>query len=182
MMATTAELSEWTRTWVDCHAWPHTATAITMGISSFTMMWYCGNNSGHCSWNQWDFQNAPQPHLPDASDITLEEGWLLSHSKDTPFHFSKNKYHHSRSLLKLWFKRMWWWGCVTTVERLIIWLKNTLPSLTTLQAWLNWPIRERNSHFVQFLEPLQHLIVSFNRSNLSYGRHISIFMLSSLIP
>ena len=48
---TTATLSQRHRTVVPLHRSTHRATAITMGRSSFTVMWVLLQDSGHSNWN-----------------------------------------------------------------------------------------------------------------------------------
>ena len=90
VMATTAELSHKALTVLPFHFLPHNAAAITMGTISFTAMWAVAMGPAHFNWNHSGPEKlkAPQPHEPDASDVSVTCGsaLLIAISRDIPFH------------------------------------------------------------------------------------------------
>ena len=70
-IATTAALSHQTWTAIPVHCLSDIAAAKTIGTSSFTVMWASFRVSVHTNCNQLWSQNAPQPHPPEASDVTI---------------------------------------------------------------------------------------------------------------
>ena len=109
--ATTASLSHFDITTLPSQCLPHIAAAITIGINSFVAMLVLSamSVSSHGSWNHLLSQNAPQPHLPDASEMTVSETSRLPSdvSKQIPFHFSRNSHHHIKSDLTAEFRWTW---------------------------------------------------------------------------
>lgn len=114
---------------------PHRVAAIAMGINSFSVMWTAFQFSGHGYWNHsLEDEKAPQPHPPDASEVTITSGGLRAtvDNRLTPFQPSKN--HHSRSGRKPLFRRTKWCNSFTVVDRSIIRRKNERPSISTRHA------------------------------------------------
>ena len=80
------------------------------------------SSSGHSNWNHSLPQKAPQPHLPDPSDVTVTSQLILpaSYMIDTPFHRSTKRNHHSMSDLVSLLRQMKWSGgnlsCMATAS------------------------------------------------------------------
>ena len=66
---TTAMLSQWAQILLLPHWGPHMATASTIGTSSFGAIDTGAHSGGHWSCFQRLLNMAPQPHLPDASEV-----------------------------------------------------------------------------------------------------------------
>ena len=86
-------LSEKTCTVDDCHDVPQMATAITTGTISFTAIYWWHQDDGHSTWNKHaESMTAPQPHDPDASDVTECDAYAIGRM-DLPFHCGKKHAH-----------------------------------------------------------------------------------------
>ena len=108
--ATTAALSERTRTVELRQDLPHKATAMTTGTSSLAAIWYPAHDSGHWSWNHELLDpKPPHPHDPDASAVIVCWG-AGGCSIDLPFHLGRNVAHHCRSERNSWDSLTWWWA------------------------------------------------------------------------
>ena len=147
------------------------AADTTIGTSSFMVIWLSAICPPYSSMNQLEREKAPQPQLPDASDVSMTDG--VTPSKEPaciiciPFHDSQYCHHHSMSDLASSFRRTKWSRCLGTVERSISLRKNDLHALTTLQACERSPIKERSSLFLQLWRLLQELSASFRCISLS---------------
>lgn len=100
MIATTAALSHRPNTVRPLHPRPHIAHAITMGSNSFAVIWTSARAPFHSHWNHFpESRNAPQPHWPEVSDVTVVVGDTLPREDIilTPFHFFKKRTHHCKS-------------------------------------------------------------------------------------
>ena len=53
------------------------------------------NVGGHFSWNQWCAKYAPQPHEPEASEVTVNDGVATPTAdiRDIPFQCLRNRFH-----------------------------------------------------------------------------------------
>lgn len=120
-MATTAALSH--RTWivVPPRCEPHIAAAITMRISSFLVMLWDSNCSAHFNWNHSVPANAPQPQLPEASDVRITDGVVRDTDFiiATPFEALANLCHHSMSERVSLLSQIKWSRWLALVERSI---------------------------------------------------------------
>ena len=106
MVCTAAWLSHraWTRQ--PCHSLPHTTPASRIANNSLKAMWCSLLAAGHLNWNQACWLHAPQPHSPDASDVTITVGRLGGGKNTTPFQWDANVDHHHKSALNSPFRRM----------------------------------------------------------------------------
>ena len=96
--ATTAWLSQWHTTWWFRHAQPQRIPANRMGSSSLTVMGSAAVVESHWTWNHLSPDHAPQPHWPDASEVTWCTGsWRGTGRNDTPFQVDANDLHHAKS-------------------------------------------------------------------------------------
>ena len=77
MAATTAWLSQLDSTRLLDHWWPQMAAVITSGMSSFTVIFFSQEELSHLSWNHCWSLHAPHPHVPEASEVTTIEYWLV---------------------------------------------------------------------------------------------------------
>ena len=95
---TTAMLSQWHSIFFPFHHGPHRATATTIGTSSFGEMGIPFHEGGHANWNQWPWQTAPHPQVPDASELHVAEKNVggMSH---TPFQMETKEFHQAISAL-----------------------------------------------------------------------------------
>ena len=182
---TTASLSDLTRTCCPAHLFPHTVQAAMTGTISFIAM-DSDNTSilSHAICSQKSPQNAPHPHEPEASEITVMPASLKARveSIDVPFHLSMNNFHHARSDLNALLRRIGLFGHRADLSSSIILLRNDLPGLTTVLAWCSWPIKNSSSLFSQCLRESHWSISCFSRSNFSVGRRISILRVSIRMP
>ena len=120
-IATTATLSHRARNTNPFHSWPHVKAAMTMGTSSFTVMCTSLILLVQGNLNQCSPVYAPQPQVPDASDVKVIVGspaWSVS-IMAAPFHVDMKRYHHSMSALASLFSLMNWSRCLVDVERSI---------------------------------------------------------------
>ena len=101
--ATTAMLSQRQQTRLPAQCGPHSTTAITIGTSSLGVIDAVAHDSGHCSWNHSSSWTAPQPHVPDASDLTTDGG-LVGGMMPFPFRMCRNVYDRVRSARAAWFR------------------------------------------------------------------------------
>ena len=98
---TTAMLSDLKCAHFWCHQVPHSAAEITMGTSSLAVMWVACQFGSQANWNQpWWTKKAPQPNVPEASEIISTEGETGSWKKwSTVPVLYKNVCHNSKSAL-----------------------------------------------------------------------------------
>ena len=79
MTCTADSLSDLARMCFPLQSWPHTTHEAMIGIISFTAMDW--ESSAvlllHGIWSQWLSQKEPQPHDPEASEVTMYSGLLL---------------------------------------------------------------------------------------------------------
>jgi len=70
------------------HFLTHNAAALTVGTLSCTAMWAVAMGPTHFNWNHSGPGKVPQPHEPDASDVSVTCGlpWLIAIIMDIPFH------------------------------------------------------------------------------------------------
>ncbi len=184
-METTAALLQRQETERPSHLLPQTATLSTIGSNSLTVIWKPSQLSGSRNWNQLPPDvNAPQPHEPEASDVStiwgvLRHTLLIGHA---PFQMGKKQPHHLRSDRKAAFKRTQWCSSLIHLESSIMRCRKDLPSLTAQHACCNWLIIDSNSLLVHdFL--LSHRRISLrNYSSFIYGRHTVIDRVSSSRP
>jgi len=115
--ATVAILLQQTRIDWPIHFFLHFATAITTGVSSFTMMCDCDSRPFQHNWNHVLSHSAPHSQDPEASEIITADGCCLlsEDSTEIPFQSSTNLCHHSRSdlasslsLIKCSSSLLWW--------------------------------------------------------------------------
>ena len=101
---TAAILSHWGRTVASRDSGPHMAPAITIGMSSFTVMWYIPGVQAR-PWKHEPVcarvSSTPQLHVPAASDVhvstTAGETLFGRCIMEIPFHIWKNRVNHSMS-------------------------------------------------------------------------------------
>ena len=142
---TTAVLSQWAITLPPDHSWPQTRVAIMIGISSLMAMCILDVLSSQASWNHFWLCHAPQPHTPDASEVSVNSvlpGWITSAA---PFQWAANVFHHFRSDRNSALSRMWWCRCLALLRRAIARLRNERPGRITLHAWCRTPISTSRS-------------------------------------
>ena len=108
MMWTTAMLSQRALTVFPTKLRPQMAVAITTGRSSFILMCNGAVWLSHCIWNHSLAWKAPQPQLPDASEMIMLSGAsaLRGARMDIPFQVETIWYHHSRSARNCWLMRL----------------------------------------------------------------------------
>ena len=99
-----------------------------------------------------------------------------------PFHLSRNLIYQSMSALASLFKLMWWSSFWTVVDKSIKCLIKVLPNGITLAANESLPIRDKSSHFLHFLQPVQNSNNGSNSSSFSDGRLTAIVIVSFNIP
>lgn len=101
-MCTTDMLLLLTSTYRLDHRCPQSATAITMGDTSFTAITRPCHAWCHWYWYQNGCSTAPQPYWLEASVYTMKSACHLMYVSrhDTPFHLSRKIHHHNRSDLK----------------------------------------------------------------------------------
>ena len=184
IMATTAALSQYDITHFPFHSFPQTAAANMIGMSSLTVMCNSRVTSGHLSWNHSLSENAPQPHLPDASDVTATYQLLhlASYMNDTPFHCSAKRSHHSISDLASLLSRTKWSRCLTTFPRSNSLRMKDRPGLTTLHAWDSTPMRDSRSLFLQHFLARHCFKVSLSLASFSRGNLSCMATVSTSIP
>ena len=91
-------------------------------------------------------------------------------NKETPFHSSTNRYHHSISDHASRLSWTWWWGRFTDFDKSISRLVKALPNFTTLLACDRLPIIDSKSLFKYAILPHHWLKTCFSWANLSTGR------------
>lgn len=127
-VATTAALSDRTRTAVNCQLEPHNATATT-GTNSLAAMWHSTNV---WSWNQ--DPNAPHSQTPDASVVIC---WGRGgRANNLPFHLGGKTAQQWISDPKSWGSLRWQYGWWAYLARSIILRRKVHPGCFTVTAWL----------------------------------------------
>ena len=97
-MQTTAWLSQWPLTSLPRQPRPHTATATSTANISLKAM-PCSWPTGYWNCHHWDWDPAPQPQAPEASDAN-STSWDSSGGKyATPFQLAAKDFHQQRSTL-----------------------------------------------------------------------------------
>ena len=119
----------------------------------------------YCSWSHSRELNAPQPQLPDVSDVTSRSG--LSAFKGTgiemPFYAAASWNHHSKSDWNSLFRHIRASICLWDEDKLIILQTNDCPGLVTVAACCSRALGDRSSPFVQ---PRQEAVVICSRQSL----------------
>ena len=136
-IVTTPALSKKTTYGLPHHWWPQEAHATTIGRSFFAVIWTPSQDSGQASWNHMLVDvNAPQPHVPDASEVRVAAAGrpVMLVSSDTPFHCWRKRAYQQRSDLNALFKRIVWWSSHATDDKSVILLRNVWPGQMTRQA------------------------------------------------
>ena len=170
---TTAMLSDPKWIFLQDHRGPHTAAEITIGTSSFVVIWIACQSSGHRSWNQpWGWANAPQPNIPEASENTSVETSVTGKS-EVPFQSCKKVHHHIRSALAPALRRRWW--CALFSER--SWKscrRKTRPCGITATVWDRWPRSDSNSCLVHVCRGTYCCIICWSRVRFSQLKIVSV--------
>jgi len=188
-ITTTALLSHWVVTLCPLHFRPYRKSATMIRTGSFMAIWRCCDQSSHWSSNHSTPHQAPQPHEPDASDVstislTCEPGIKERHSSV----WQKFSTMAIKSLLSF----IWWCGSSTVWTSEIIRRTNAFPAGITVDTWCIVPRSDSNSCLVQDGQRLScrclqiwwlHFSVRYcKRSSLSAGRHSSCWDVSIIIP
>ena len=77
-IATTVTLSQHTLIFLPDHPDSHTTASMMIGVSSFAAIPSSPDSSFHGSWNHSVRCQAPQPQLPDASEVMTRLSWYCS--------------------------------------------------------------------------------------------------------
>ena len=157
----------------------------TIGNSSLAVICTDSQEVGQCNRNQSpDGMNAPQPHPPDAPDVTtvrLAEQAKVE-NRATPFQPSRNKSHHIKSERKAALKRTWWWSSLRVETRSIIRLRKVRPGRTTRKACCRCPIKDNNSRLVHDLRQRHAQIITDSRCSLAGGNFRTLARVSTSMP
>ena len=143
---TTAKLSQLEVTLFPCRSGPQTNAAIRIGINSFTAMCFWQILLSHSNWNHSLSYHAPQPHVPDASNVIVTSGGPCGII--TAIHFSANNLHHHISDRNSAFSRIWWCFCLATLRSAKVRHRKDRPGWIAFNACCNVPIRDSNSLLV----------------------------------
>ena len=113
--------------------------------------------------------HAPQPHVPDASEVMVTSGGPFVMITAAPFYCEANVFHHIISEQNSAFKWLWWCLCFATLRSAIAQCRKDLPGRITLHACCRVPVRDSSSVRVHaFLD--SHVVTKSNsHCNLSAG-------------
>lgn len=123
--------------------------------------------------------NAPQPHLPDTSNVMVTEGGISPNTArmDTLFQLCKKMCHHAKSDLATWLRWRWCWGFFTVV----LWSNRRGRNVLWLHACCSLPAMDSSSLLVHLLRLSHDLtswcnLASFSAGSLSSpdGRYLSV--------
>ena len=175
-------LSDLTNTPHFAHCCPQTAALMTIDTISFVAMPTPAQDSGHSTWNQWPLSvTAPQPHVPEASEVTTcvgASGGMIH----CPFHPCRKDAHQCKSDLKSTVNLIWCLGCFAIVIRSIMRRRNVRPGTTTIATWLRCPMSDCSSLLDDVFLPRQARTSQSMRVSLSPGRLSVMARVSTYIP
>ena len=123
--------------------------------------------------------HAPQPHVPDVSEVMVTSGGPFGMITAAPIHCEANVFHHIISEQNSAFKWMWWCLCFAILRSAIA---QCSKGRITLHACCRVPVRDSSSVQVHvFLD--SHVVTKSNsHCNLSAGSLSSPCRVSMMMP